>query len=416
MAAPLLVGAFARAAPTEGNGEADEAAFAAPAPPKDAWPQWGGSSLRNHASAVTGLPVTWDVEKKLNMKWVAQLGTATYSSPIVASDKVLIGTNNAAGRVARFPKTVDMSCLQCFDKATGRFLWQYSSAKLPGGRVNDWPQIGLCGSPCVEGDRVWLMTNRCEVVCLDLRGFRDGENDGPLDGEDSKADDEADLVWRTDLIKELGVHPFCQAASSVTLAGELVLVNTSNGTDESYNKIPAPRAPSFVALDRRSGRVVWSDASPGENILPTCPSSSPAVAELGGTWQAIFAAGDGWLYSFDLADMRQGKTTLLWKFDCNPKTSRWQLGRQGDRNTLIASPVIYDDRVYIAVGRSPEEGEGAGRVWCIDPTKRGDISPELVFNRADPTKPIAHKRLASLRRRGRRLHAGQRQLGRRVAV
>jgi outer membrane protein assembly factor BamB/beta-lactamase regulating signal transducer with metallopeptidase domain len=391
-AAPLVMRAFAGVGPADADGEANNARPLAPAPPKDAWPQWGGSSLRNHASPATGLPLTWDVEKKLNVQWVAQLGAATYGSPIVVSHRVLIGTNNGAGRVARFPASVDVSCLQCFDKATGRFLWQYSSAKLPTGRVNDWPQVGLCGSPCVEGDRVWLMTNRCEVVCLDLRGFRDGENDGPMVTEEAKADDEADLIWRTDLIKDLGVHPFCQAASSVTLAGKLVLVNTSNGVDESHDKIPAPRAPSFVALNRHTGRVVWSDASPGQNILPTCPSSSPAVAELGGVWQAIFAGGDGWLYSFDLADMGQGKTTLLWKFDCNPKTSRWQLGGKGSRNTLIASPVIYEGRVYIAVGRSPEEGDGPGRVWCIDPTKRGDISPELVFNRADPATPIAHKR------------------------
>jgi outer membrane protein assembly factor BamB/beta-lactamase regulating signal transducer with metallopeptidase domain len=392
MAAPLLVRAFA-APPDEPSAGTNDTSLAAAAPPRDAWPQWGGSPRRNHASSATGLPVSWDVAKKANLKWIAPLGTATYSSPIVAGNKVLIGTNNAAGRVARFPKSVDVSCLQCFDRATGRFLWQYSSEKLPGGRVNDWPQCGICSSPCVEGDRLWLMTNRCEVVCLDLSGFRDGANDGPFEGEVAKADDEADVVWRSDLMKVLGVRPFCQAASSVTLAGELVLVNTSNGTDESHDKIPAPDAPSFVALDRRSGRVVWSDASPGANLLPTCPSSSPAVAELGGVWQAIFAGSDGWLYSFDLADVRRGKTTLLWKFDCNPKTSRWQLGGKGDRNTLIASPVIYDGRVYVVTGRSPEEADGPGQLWCVDPTKRGDTSSELVFNRADPAKPIDHKRL-----------------------
>ncbi|HND52978.1 MAG TPA: carboxypeptidase regulatory-like domain-containing protein, partial [Pirellulaceae bacterium] len=91
--------------------------------------------------------------------------------------------------------------------------------------------------------------------------------------------------------------------------------------------------------------------------------------------------------------MRLGETKLLWKFDVNPKTSRY-LGPidKSDRNSLVASPVVAGDRVYIAVGRSPEEGEGVGRLWCIDATRRGDISPELVFNKADPDRPIAHKR------------------------
>ena len=47
--------------------------------------------------------------------------------------------------------------------------------------------------------------------------------------------------------------------------------------------------------------------------------------------------------------------------------------------------MIYDGKVYIGVGEDPEHGEGVGHLWCIDPTKRGDVSPELVFNANDPT-------------------------------
>jgi outer membrane protein assembly factor BamB len=52
--------------------------------------------------------------------------------------------------------------------------------------------------------------------------------------------------------------------------------------------------------------------------------------------------------------------------------------------------------VYVAVGEDPEHGEGVGHLWCIDPTKRGDVSPELAFNSADPDTPIAHKRLQAV--------------------
>jgi outer membrane protein assembly factor BamB len=119
--------------------------------------------------------------------------------------------------------------------------------------------------------------------------------------------------------------------------------------------------------------------------------SSPTYAVLGGQEQVLFPAGDGWLYSFDPKG-ENGKSKLLWKFDCNPKESMYSLER-ATRNHLISTAVVYDGLVYIGVGEDPEHGEGNGHLWCIDPRKRGDVSPELVFNKADPSKPIAYKRL-----------------------
>ena len=103
-----------------------------------------------------------------------------------------------------------------------------------------------------------------------------------------------------------------------------------------------------------------------------------------GVPQVIFAGGDGWLYSFKGDGGKDGKAELLWKFDANPKESKYILGGRGTRNEIIATPVIYNDLVYLAVGQDPEHGEGIGHLWCIDPTKRGDISAELAFKREDP--------------------------------
>lgn len=58
----------------------------------------------------------------------------------------------------------------------------------------------------------------------------------------------------------------------------------------------------------------------------------------------------------------------------------------------MKAPTLHEDRVYVAVGQDPEHGEGEGRIWCIDATKRGDVSAQLVFNPNVPGKPIAHKR------------------------
>ncbi len=40
-------------------------------------PMWGGSPDRNMVSDETGIPATWDVKKKTNIKWVTKLGSQT---------------------------------------------------------------------------------------------------------------------------------------------------------------------------------------------------------------------------------------------------------------------------------------------------------------------------------------------------
>jgi outer membrane protein assembly factor BamB len=174
-----------------------------------------------------------------------------------------------------------------------------------------------------------------------------------------------------------------------------LFVNTSNGVDESHLVVPAPAAPSFIALDKNTGELLWQDDSPKDNILHG-QWGSPAVGILGGVPQVIFGGGDGWLYSFRADRGQDGKPELLWKFDANPKNTILELGGRGTRNDIISTPVIYDGKVYFATGQDPEHGEGKGILWCLDPTKRGDVSAELAVNRADPKKPIAVKRVQAV--------------------
>jgi outer membrane protein assembly factor BamB len=110
----------------------------------------------------------------------------------------------------------------------------------------------------------------------------------------------------------------------------------------------------------------------------------------------IFGGGDGWVYSFKADQGKDGKPELLWKFDINPKDSILELGGRGTRNDIISTPVVYDNKVYFCTGQDPEHGEGDGIVWCVDPTKRGDISEKLAVNRADPKKTIPVKRIQAV--------------------
>ena len=333
------------------------------------WPMWGANGSRNMVSAETGIPRTWDIKSKDKIKWVAEIGSQSYGNPVVADGKVFLGTNN---ELLRDPEQGgDRGVVMVFRESDGEFLWQMTHEKLAAGRVNDWPEQGVCSSPAVVDGVVYYVSNRAEVLALDAEGFRDGENDGPVKDEKHTSELDGDVIWAVDMYDGLGVFPHNMAATSPLVVGDMLFVNTSNGVDESHINIPSPRAPSFLALNRHTGEILWEDDSPGRNILHG-QWSSPAYGEAGGKMQVIFAGGDGWLYSFvpESGD-------LIWKFDTNPKESEWKQGR-GDRNNLIATPVILNGIVYIAVGQDPEHGEGVGHLWAIDASGEGDVTASHV--------------------------------------
>jgi outer membrane protein assembly factor BamB len=385
--------------------------------------QWGITPARNNVAVGHNIPTEWKLGKfnlrtgewdptgSKNIKWVSKLGSQTYGNPVVADGKVFVGTNNYGGWLPRYPSNVDLGCLLAFDLKDGKFLWQHSSEKLPTGRVHDWPQQGICSAPLVEGDRLYFVTSRGEVRCVDTEGFHDGENDGEFQEEESlgkkQADaagkpfdkmQESDVIWDFDMMKEMGISQHNMCSCSLTDAGNLLLVNTSNGVDVEHNYIPAPDAPSFFVMDKDTKKVLWTDKSPGLNILHG-QWSSPTYGVLGGVPQVLFAGGDGWVYSFAPEGDGKGNPKLLWKFDANPKNAFYTVSGKATRNHIIATPVIYDGLVYVGVGEDPEHGEGIGHLWCLDPTKftdGRDVSPELAFNSKDPSKPIAHKRLQAV--------------------
>jgi outer membrane protein assembly factor BamB len=113
-----------------------------------------------------------------------------------------------------------------------------------------------------------------------------------------------------------------------------------------------------------------------------------------GKGQVIFPGGDGWIYSFEPAT---GK--LVWKFDCNPKDSTYELGGKGTRNDFIATPVVVDGKCYIGVGQDPEHKKSVGHLWCIDITKGkdgADVSPELAEWKDDELKTKKNPNSAAL--------------------
>jgi outer membrane protein assembly factor BamB len=331
------------------------------------WPMWGGTPDRNMVSNMKGLPTAWDVKTKKNVKWIANLGSQSYGNVVVAGGQVYVGTNNEAVRDPKQPG--DRGVLMCFRESDGEFLWQQANEKLAAGRVNDWPFQGVCSSPLVEGNRLYYVTNRCEIMCLDTQGFRDGENTGPYKDEKFTSQTDADIVWKFDMMEEVGSQPHNMSNCSPVSYGDLLYICTSNGQDESHVNIPSPKAPAIIAVNKKTGKLVWEDNSVGNRILHG-QWSSPSVGKIGDVVQVVHGQGDGWVRGYDAMTGKK-----LWEFDCNPKDSVWPK----TRNELISTPVIYDNKVYMANGQDPEHGEGVGHLYCIDATKRGDITQSGVI-------------------------------------
>lgn len=143
------------------------------------WTQWCGSDCKNMVSDEKGLPDTFVPGEKdsqgkginlattRNVKWVVRTGTtSSFSTPAVTHGKVFLGVNDN-----------NQGVLKCRDAHTGRLLWKYTAPhrEVPSAIDGNWPfrfgyyapQLGICSSPAVDGNRVYFVNHRCEVVCLD---------------------------------------------------------------------------------------------------------------------------------------------------------------------------------------------------------------------------------------------------------
>jgi outer membrane protein assembly factor BamB len=380
-----LLAAGLLAAPDPGAG-ADLAAPKATNPGKSDMTMFGGTPSRNMVNLTDkGTPATFDPEDKAAVLWKADLGSKAYGGPTVAGGRVYVGTNNQRPRNDRDThrdkngqvEPIDRGVLMCFDEKTGKFLWQAVHNKLESGRVNDWPEEGVCATPTVEGDNVYYVSNRCAVVCLDANGFANGNQGFQKEKYQEKTD--ADVVWEFDMMKELGVFPHNMSAGCPLIVGDILFVHTANGVDDGHLNLPSPNAASFIALDKKTGKLLWKSSLPGKNIMHG-QWSNPTYAEIDGVRQVIFAGGDGWIYSFV---PETGE--LIWKFDGNPKDSVYELGGTGTRSDYIGTPVVHDNKIYVGLGQDPEHSTGISHFFCIAPKKgtKGDISKVLEVKTKD---------------------------------
>lgn len=353
-------------------------------------PQWGQRHSRNMVSLEKGLAESFDPETKRNIKWSAPLGTQTHPTPVISGGKVFIGTNNRRPRDLRHQG--DRGILLCLDEEDGSLIWQLVVPKLED-RYGDWPQVGISSPATVEGDRVYLVSNRGEVLCLDIHGQADG-NDGPFRNEGQFMSGpgnppigvgprDADILWVFDMRVEVGVKQHDSSNGSILIDGEFLYVTTSNGVDGTHRQVPAPEAVSLIVLEKSTGRLVAKDGVQiGRQIVHNM-WSSPSLGRVGGRDLIFFGGGNAICYAFEaMKIVPDNKVSLLkevWRFDCDPTGPKGNPSlHKGNRRvspSIINGMCVFDKgRVYVTAGGDVWHGKRQAWLKCIDATKTGDIT------------------------------------------
>jgi len=389
------------------------------------WPHWLGPHSRN-AAETQHLPTNFD-----NVRWRADLGKVAFGCPTVVNGRIYVGTNAPGGeRDPRLPKFRG-GVLVCLDEQSGEVVWRFHVPVrwLGFPKNTHMPQqiYGICSSPTVEGDRLYIVSNGDDVLCMDVNGQADG-NDGPFmeegafmsrDPENPTAltEQDGDILWRYDIPRELGVAPHDVGSCSVLIDGNVLYTSTSNGIGVGS---PAgalkPNAPAFIALDKRDGSLIAVDGEGISERLFHAQWTSPTKGDVDGETLIFLGGGDGICYAYPaltdaeiLAAKQRNKPMRMksvWRFDCNPphykrdpsgnriyyyqgdlrvyrnkrRTGQSTVGfNDGDGSfigpsEILSSPVFHEGRIYVATGRDPLHGLGQGILHCIDATKTGDIT------------------------------------------
>ena len=398
--------------------------------------RWGFEQTGNQVSGETGLVTQIDPNSELILAWSSRLGTEAHSTPVVANGRVFIGTNNNEPRDPKHQG--DRGVMMCFSEADGELLWQLVVPKRSEDRYFDWPNSGISSPVTVQGNYVYLVTNRGEVVCLDVQGLANG-NDGPfldesrhmtLSGEALLPIGmmDADIVWLYDLTAGAGIWSHDGAHTSILIHGDYLYLNTGTGVDSSHRRIRRPDAPSMVVLDKRSGTLRGREHEGiGPNIFH-CTWSPPTLTNLDEDPVVLLAAGNGMIYGFDAlpsmpASVGIASLSRRWLFDFDPTAPkkdvhRFHQNKKEGPSNFYGMPVVVGDEVYIAGGGdlwwgkneswlkrlSLEDGSAADPVWSY-PLGRHVMST-----------PAVHEGLVFIADTSRNVHCVDRETGKRLWI
>jgi outer membrane protein assembly factor BamB len=241
------------------------------------WPQWRGSG-RDGVSRDTGLLRQWP-RAGPSLAWSAtQLGTG-YGSIAVAGDRVFVqGMKNR------------QSVVTSLDRASGKAVW---SVALGSAQENDRGS-GPRGTPTVDADRVYVLTENGDLVCLMV-----------ADGK---------IVWRRNILKEFGGRNISWLVSESPLVdGNRVIV------------MPGGRSAGIAALDKMTGATVWVT----KELSDEAGYSSPVVADVQGVRTIMAFTGNA------AVGVRATDGRLMWRY-----------GNASNNTANITTPVYANGKVF----------------------------------------------------------------------
>jgi outer membrane protein assembly factor BamB len=360
--------------------------------------------VKNLPAELTEETLKWEVDFRVRN---------VFAQPMVIGNKVLLGTGARCFSSSEIPKGEKSSrygILWCLDRQSGKVLWRF---------IHRSRGYGLVSQPTQEGDRLYLLTSAGVVCCLDLDGLTDG-NDGmdnelsliELDaGQDPGkldahvANSGADVIWAFDTRSRLGARAHDSASGTPLIVGDQLWVPTSHACGvrpaSAWHKKgswwPDKPAANLVVLDKNTGMLKAVDKQPIPEVFHG-QWSSPTLAKVDGRKLVIWGDGYGVVHAFAVKDYQAGaELEEVWRCDANPRSYR--LDEQGNERPyahhgqkdksvraqgpcdIIATPVFYEGKVYVGIGRDLAYGykqsgreTGAGAITCIDPSGRGDVT------------------------------------------
>jgi outer membrane protein assembly factor BamB len=315
----------------------------------DNWADWRGPN-QNGVSPDKGLPDKFSIDPKdpeSNLVWKAPYGGR--SAPVIVNGRAFI-INAAGGGESPEQRATQQERVMGFDANTGEKLWEYRFNVFLTDIVAErlgW--TNLVGDP--ETGNVYAHGTQGFLICFD----RDGK-----------------VLWQHSLAEEYGrISGYGGRLTTPAIDGDLLIISMLNASwgDQAIG------GNRFLALDKRTGAVVWW-GSTGARPKDTY-SSSPVFATINGQRLLISGGGDGGVHAFEL---RTGKKVWSYFF--------------GDGAVNVA-PIVDGTRVYVGHGESNPDVNKQGRVICLDASKIKDGEPELVWKKdgikAKFSTPVLHE-------------------------
>jgi outer membrane protein assembly factor BamB len=173
------------------------------------WPQWQGPD-RTRLSKETGLLKEWPASGPATI-WTANGLGAGYGSMAIAGDRVFVQGMRERNSV-----------VIALNRADGKEVW---SKALGTFETNDRGP-GPRGTPTVDGDRLYVLTENGDLACLKIDGS---------------------AVWQRNLLREFGGRQLRWLISeSPLIDGPHVVVS------------PGGPGAGMVKLDKMTGKTVWT--------------------------------------------------------------------------------------------------------------------------------------------------------------